>query len=97
MKTQQRKGRIGSVQHEIELVNELQKLHNDGWKVINLRGLSPDGIAVKDGKVVAIEVLGADYRKGKGWRHSWTYKDKKERYSMFDDVIIKVFHRKKRY
>ena len=86
-----------SIEHEIKLVDELKKLMLDGWKVINLRGLSPDGIAVKDGKVVAIEVLGVQYKKGKGYCHNWTYKSKKERYSMFDDVIIKTFKYKKRF
>ena len=86
-----------SKEHEINLVDELSKLRQDGWKVINLKGLSPDGIAVKDGKIIAIEVLGMNYKKGKGFCHSWTYKDKKERYSMFDDVIIKTFKYKKRF
>ena len=84
-------GRRGSMEHEIGVIDELNKLIQDGWKVINLKGVSPDAIAVKDNKIVAIEVLGMKYRKGKGYHRNWTYKNKKELYSMFDDVIIKTF------
>ena len=89
--------RIGSMEHELKLVDQLKKMVEDGWKVINLRGLSPDAIAVKDGKIVAVEVLGMSYKKGRGYQHSWTYKGKKESYSMFDDVIIKTFKYKRRF
>jgi len=87
--------RRGSLQHEIAVIDEIQKLMNDGWRVVNLKGLSPDAIAAKNGKLIAIEVLGLDYRKGRGWHRNWTYKSKKEMYSMFDEVIIKTFRRKK--
>jgi len=90
-------GRIGSYLHEVELKKVLSKLENEGYRVFSLSGLSPDGIAVKEGKVVAVEVLGLHWREvpQKRWHRSWTYKDKRKAYSMFDDVIISTFQHPK--
>ena len=63
------------------------------WKTINLKGKSPDGIALKDNKMVAIELLGYTYRKGKGKHYSKGVNLKKEDYSMFDDVFVRTFKR----
>lgn len=85
----------GNILHEEKLKETLNKMEKDGWKTIDLKGKSPDGIAVKDNKIIAVEILGATYRSGKGWHKNWSYKGKKEQYSMFDDVVIVVFHRPK--
>ena len=84
-------GRIGSKQHESELKQYMETLEKNGFKVINLKGCSPDAIAVKDNKIYAVEVLGSQYRNGKGWHKSWTVKKKTEQYEMFDDLFIHVF------
>ena len=88
-----RKNSGESNQHKEAVVNYLKQLENEGWKTINLKGKSPDGIAIKNNKIVAIELLGYTYRNGKGWHSNKTIKNKKSDYSMFDDVFIKSFKR----
>lgn len=84
---------VGSKKHEEVLKLYITELEEEGFKVIDLKGKSPDAIAVKDNKVCAVEVLGSTYRKGKGWHKGWTRKHKQTQYSMFDDVFIRVFKR----
>ncbi len=83
--------------HEKLLKEYIKELENQGYRVIDLERKSPDAIALKiiDGKieVSAVEVLGLQYMKGKGWHHSWTYKAKESIYHMFDKVLIKIFKR----
>lgn len=96
--------RRGSKQHEEELKKAILELQNEGYRVIDLNGVSPDAIAIKDGKIVAIEVLGKCWRKcankfakEKGltgyWHGSWTHRGKSKLYSMFDEVKIFTFKR----
>lgn len=81
----------GSLQHREEIIKYLNELSSQGWRTINLEGKSPDGIAIKDGKVVAIELL-IKCRNGV----SCTSEAKKKRdYSMFDEVLIKKVERSK--
>jgi len=87
-------GRIGNKQHEKVLRETIEKLEKDGYHVVNLKGKSPDAIATKDNKLIAVEVLGETYRKGK-WKKSWTYTQKEDDYSMFDDILIRTFKRNK--
>jgi hypothetical protein len=90
--------RRGSKQHEEELTKTVVLLEKEGWRVIDLNGMSPDAIAIKNGKVVAVEVLGKDWRNHpktirRELHGSWTYAGKKKQYAMFDDVKIVTFIR----
>lgn len=91
------RGRIGKKQHEDLLKKTIKEMEEKGWKVIDLKGRSPDAIAAKNEndkvKIIALEILGMSYNEGKGWHKSWTYKEKMDNYSMFDEVIIKKFKR----
>jgi hypothetical protein len=77
--------------HEKKLKEELEKLKKEGYRVIDLERKCPDGIAIKDGKVYAVEILGKKHTNGKGWKISSTKKQKEFIYKMFDGVIIRTF------
>jgi hypothetical protein len=86
---------IGKSQHEKELCQILNKMKSEGWKTVDLKAKSPDAVATKHGKLIAIEVLGVDKTKGKGYNHSWTYAGKKNLYERlgFDELKIFTFER----
>lgn len=75
----------GSLQHRKAIIDYLAELERKGYRTINLNALSPDGIAVKDGKIIAVEVLLANCS------HSgrMTAGKKRDRYFMFDEVFVK--------
>ncbi len=94
----------GSEGHEKKVKEYLSKLEKEGYKVINLNAKSPDGIAVKDGKVFAVEILKKIKTERKNpesirkhgktvWRFSggFTMKAKRSIYSMFDDVLFETY------
>lgn len=89
-----------SKQHEKVLKEYIKELRSRGYRVIDLERKCPDGIAIRlfNDKIElsAIEVLGSQYKKGKGWGHKWTYKAKESIYHMFDKVLIKSFHKEKK-
>jgi hypothetical protein len=82
----------------------VKTLEFDGWRVIKLYGKSPDAIAVKENKIVAVEVL-KQWRKertdpieikkyGKNqlrYYGGFTMASKRSNYDMFDDVFFKTF------
>ena len=89
----------GSQKHEEEVARKAEEMRSQGWRVIVLDGKSPDAIAVKDGKIVAVEVLkkiktertNPETIKSHGryvWRLQGGYTQAQKRgiYSMFDDV-----------
>lgn len=94
----------GNEQHEKELQRACKELRSDGWKVIDLEGRSPDAIAVKEEKVVAVEVLmkykiernDNDHRRYR-WKFSggFTLTQKKNIYKMFDDVLFFFYLKEK--
>jgi len=84
-----------SEQHEQVLKETIEKLKSEGYHVIDLERKSPDAIAVKDGKIIAIEVLGITHIPSKGWKHKWTHKAKQQVYHMFDELKIITFKRNK--
>ena len=87
--------KTGDTQHEQVLEIYLKELEQMGYKTINLKGKSPDGLAIKDNKIIAIEVLSSYYnKKHRGWNTKRTKKQKKELYSMFDDVFIRTFKKR---
>jgi hypothetical protein len=86
--------RIGKHLHEEELEKTKKEYSEKGYKIIDLKGKSPDAIAFKDGKAICIEVLPAAYNKRKGYYHSnWTYKGKMTVYSNlgFDEIDIRKY------
>ena len=95
--------KIGRRQHEIELEKAKKQLTEEGYRVIDLKGVSPDAIAIKNGKVIAVEVLGRNWRfhktgknRKKPYRElhaSWTYDGKEKTYAMFDGVRFFEFIR----
>lgn len=92
--------RRGSKQHEAELLKAIKDMESKGYKVVNLHGVCPDAIAIKNNYVIAVEVLGKDVRnnpKSQSLENhaSWTFSGKKRQYRMFDDVKIFVFIRDK--
>jgi hypothetical protein len=78
-----------SKRHENRLTEVIDELKGKGFHVIRLNGKCPDAIATKEGKLIAVEVIG---KWGKERRYrltgGWTYTGKKRTYSMFDDVMI---------
>lgn len=84
-------GRHGSLQHMHEVHKTMDELKNQGYRVIDLQGKSPDLILLKEDKLIAVEVLSRQYKKGKGWKKKWTHSSKKKNYDMFDDVLIFSF------
>jgi hypothetical protein len=90
--------RRGSKQHEDELRKTIASLEKEGYRVIDLCGYSPDAIAIKDGKIIAVEVLGKQWRKSptgnaEQLHAGWTHSGKKKQYMMFDDLKIVTFVR----
>jgi len=94
----------GSIEHEDKVKEFLKELQNKGYKTINLNGKCPDGIAVKNGKICAVEVLKKikTVRKNEAsakahgkyvWRFNGgqTMNQKRSIYSMFDDVLFYTF------
>jgi hypothetical protein len=84
---------IGGRQHEAILDEAILEMQKKGWRIIRLDGKSPDAIAVKDGRIVALEVMGRTWRQGKGWDLAGhgTFQTKKQEYSMFDEIMFWTF------
>jgi hypothetical protein len=78
-----------SYQHEKAVLDYLAELSSKGWKTIRLGKRSPDGIAVKDNRVVAVEII----IKNTDGKYRATDTTKRDDYFMFDDVFIKKFDR----
>ena len=96
----------GKKQHEDVLTDYIEDLECEGYRVIRLKGKSPDAIAVRyilnednlaELEISAVEVLGKTHRKGRGWHGSWTRAQKQRDYDMFDKVLIRTFKRTTNY
>jgi hypothetical protein len=75
----------------------LDELRNLGFRTIDLKGRIPDGIAVRDGKIIAVEVL-TRFRDKRGhvkFNGGTTIERKKHDYAMFDEVLVFTFDRDK--
>lgn len=82
--------RRGKQEHEEALQNYISKCKN---KIIDLAGKSPDAIEVYfdngEIKLRAIEVLPIRWSTSYNvWKNTFTHKEKKETYRMFDEVKI---------
>lgn len=94
----------GGPGHEKAMMEYAEELESQGFRIFVCGNKCPDAIAVKDGKVCAVEILRkVRYErknpiiiKRKG-RYTWklqsgtTLKRKRETYSNYDDVLIHVF------
>lgn len=79
-----------SPEHEIALKQLCEKMRKEGWVVVPLNRKSPDAVASKDGKMVAIEVL-AKYGKERDYKLTGgTYSAKRRLYEKlgFDSVVF---------
>ena len=98
-------GKIGSQAHEEKLDETKNDLEKEGWRVTKLHGKSPDAIAVKNNKIIAVEILKSWRKERKNpemvKRHGKfqsryyggvTKATKRSNYDMFDDVVFGVFH-----
>src|SRR4030042_4870660 len=83
-------GMVASYQHEKELLEYLDELRSQGWKAVRLNSKSPDGIAVKDNRLVAIEII-IQNNAGKYYIDT----NKRSDYSMFDEVFIRKIKKSK--
>lgn len=85
----------GSPLHEAHLKLAKQELEKDGAKVILLHGSCPDGIVLKEGKLIALDVIGRHWSDKKhAFNRSWTVKGKRQQYLDvlgFEDLIIREF------
>lgn len=68
-------------EHELATTRKAEELHKEGWRVFILSRKSPDAIAVKDGKVIAVEIL-------RGNASMRIQERKREDYQIFDSVIF---------
>ena len=88
-----------SAQHQETLHRAIEELRREGWKVVDLHGHAPDAVAIKDGKLVAIEALGKlkNKKPGKGWKlmGGFTFRMKRQLYEDFDDVFFFTFYKGK--
>lgn len=93
-----------TIEHEEKITKRLEELELQGYKTINLNNKSPNGIAIKDGKIFAVEVLRKVKSERKNpeiikkhgrfvWRFQSGYTIVKinKLYSMFDGVLISSF------
>lgn len=94
----------GGEKHEARVREYLKELELEGYSVVNLIGKSPDGIAVKDGKIFAVEILKKvrqernNYDPGRHhgryihrFQGGWTLKQKRMTYDMFEDVLFAFY------
>jgi hypothetical protein len=88
-----------------------ERLKEQGYRVIDLQGKSPDAIAIRTAEtpgpmpnltyefpeIVAICLVGKTHRPRKGWHGSYSAKQKRQTYSMFDRVSVHFFKRDSQY
>jgi len=82
---------IGGLQHEQLLDQKIEEYIRLGYKVIKTDARIPDAIAIKDNRVIALEIMGRKHKVGKGWRKTRTMKNIKEKYYMYDEVVVYTF------
>lgn len=79
--------------HQKKVKEEIQRLESQGYRVIDTERKCPDAIAVKDGKIFAVEILPRRYKKGRGWNCKWSLRAKKINYKMYDDIFFAFYKR----
>jgi len=92
--------------HERELKRYAKELQEQGWRVILTAGKIPDAIAVKEGKIYAVEIMpyirkrAAQSRGGKmRWapQGGFTYAMKRRNYDMYDGVLFSSYRKTELY
>jgi len=88
-----------SERHEELVMAKVEELEKDGWHVVTIGNCHPDAIAVKDGLIMAVEVL-KKYKhtsktgENKGWKYSdGTMRQKLEGYSRYDRIAFVTFYK----
>lgn len=74
----------GPSKHYIKILEEAKNLESRGFRVIPLGKVVPDIIAIKDGKVYAIEIESKVRRAGSNYYQKYDISDMKK---YFDDII----------
>lgn len=85
----------GLPQHQDLLKSFLEELRLKGYHTIDITGIVPDGLAVKENKIFAVEILGVDKIPQCGFSNMYTVNQKRDNYEMFDGVLFKVYERAK--
>ena len=93
-----------SERHEELVKQKVEQLETEGWHIVTIGRNHPDAIAVKDGVIMAVEVLrkikrkDKQKRKGKGQSRGWRYQggltlaEKVRRYSRFDKTLFVTYY-----
>jgi len=85
--------RQGTAAHEKALQEKISELKRAGYRVVALHGMTPDAIATKNGKLIAVDILGQAWTK-RGLKNKFTYAEKERQYLKvlgFDELIIATF------
>lgn len=87
-----------SKRHEELVAAKVHELMNEGWRVVTIGNRHPDAIAIKDGVIMAVEIL-KKYKhvskagKNKGWKYTnGAMKQKLEGYAHFDKIAFVTFY-----
>lgn len=79
--------------HQQILFETIDELNQKGYFTINLTGMIPDAIAIKDNKFYAIEVLIVNDIP-RDWQNLPIVQNKRVKYSSFDEIIFKISNKK---
>lgn len=80
-----------SKEHEDGLSDYIRELQYQGYCVVRLGFKRPDGVAYKDGKMYAVEMMGKSHIPGKGWKKNHTKRESEINYRQFDGILYKEF------
>lgn len=81
-----------SKKHQEILKKKIEELNKKGYKAVSLGKPKPDGVAVKDNKLYAVEVLRFSSSHTPNSKAEKRFiKEKKKVYKMYDGVIIEAF------
>jgi Holliday junction resolvase len=76
-----------SKEHEAALAEAIKGLESQGYRVVKTNNKVPDAIATKDGKLIAVEIMGKKWRKNKGWCCKHTKREKQINYGDYDELL----------
>jgi hypothetical protein len=81
----------GSDKHESKLQEIKEKYTQEGYRVIDTRARIPDLIVLKENRIIAVEIMGRQHKKGKGWKKKASFITVLNKYYMYDDIVIYTF------